>query len=69
MKTQDKLRGSLFGGAVGDALGYAIEFEDEKTIFSQYGKDGIREYTLDTSSKKAIISDDAFYSVRNDIRS
>lgn len=54
----DKIRGSIFGGAVGDALGYAIEFEDEKTIFSQYGKDGIQEYKLETSNKKAIISDD-----------
>lgn len=58
MTIQDKIRGSLFGGAVGDALGYAIEFLDEKTIFSKYGENGIQEYNLDTFSQKAIISDD-----------
>ncbi len=54
----DKVRGSLFGGAVGDALGYPVEFLGEEEIFSQYGKDGIREYKLDCAGKKALISDD-----------
>lgn len=54
----DKVRGSLFGGAVGDALGYPVEFFDEEKIFSRYGKDGIKEYELDRASKKALISDD-----------
>jgi len=52
----DRIRGSLFGGAVGDALGYSIEFESEKEIFSTYGKAGITEYVL--SKGKALISDD-----------
>lgn len=55
---QDKIRGSLIGGAAGDALGYAIEFSKENEIFAQYGKDGITEYKLDTFSRKAIVSDD-----------
>ena len=54
----DRIRGSLIGGAAGDALGYAIEFDREDYIFSRYGKDGITEYRLDWESDLAIISDD-----------
>lgn len=42
----DKYRGSLVGGAVGDALGYAVEFRSERQIFSEYGENGITEYAL-----------------------
>ena len=52
-KYLDKIRGSLIGGAAGDALGYAIEFADEGFIFSRYGEDGITEYDLDSLSGKA----------------
>ena len=55
---QDKVRGSLFGGAVGDALGYPVEFWDEESIFSEYGEYGIQEYELDGQSGRALISDD-----------
>lgn len=54
----DKIRGSLFGGAVGDALGYPIEFFSESEIFLKYGAQGIREYAFDKESGKALISDD-----------
>lgn len=54
----DKVRGSLIGGAVGDALGYPVEFLDEESIFSLYGENGIQEYKLDRQSGKALISDD-----------
>lgn len=54
----DKVRGSLFGGAVGDALGYPVEFLDEETLFARYGETGISEYELDQKSGKALISDD-----------
>ena len=54
----DKIRGSLFGGAVGDALGYPVEFMREKEIFSRYGEKGIRDYDRDLTSGKAMISDD-----------
>lgn len=57
-KYLDSIRGSLFGGAVGDALGYPIEFMSEDKIFSIYGRQGIQEYALDRSSGKALISDD-----------
>ena len=52
----DQIRGSLIGGAIGDALGYAIEFEGEAQIFGNYGKNGITEYEL--TNGKALISDD-----------
>lgn len=54
----DKIRGCMVGGAVGDALGYAIEFWGEDQIFSRYGDTGITEYELDGRSGKALISDD-----------
>ena len=52
----DKYKGCLFGGAVGDALGYPIEFYSEEEIFTIYGENGIQDYKL--SDGKARISDD-----------
>ena len=43
---QDKCRGSLIGGAVGDALGYAVEFSSLNTIHKKYGVNGISDYDL-----------------------
>ncbi len=54
----DKIQGSLIGGAIGDALGYPVEFLSERMIREQYGKDGICAYSLDADSGKALISDD-----------
>ncbi len=56
MKSQDKYRGCLIGGAAGDALGYAVEFSDEKSILRRFGGKGITEYEL--SDGIAQISDD-----------
>ena len=56
MKNLDKYRGCLIGGAAGDALGYAIEFFEEKSIFQKFGERGITEYKL--TNGKALISDD-----------
>lgn len=55
-KDEKKILGCLLGGAAGDALGYAIEFDSERVIFNEYGEQGIREYEL--HGGKAIISDD-----------
>lgn len=52
----NKIYGCLVGGAAGDALGYAVEFDKENYIFGKYGAAGITEYEL--SNGKAIISDD-----------
>lgn len=56
MKNLSKYKACLLGGAIGDALGYTVEFMREKEIFSYYGENGITEYEL--RNNKAIISDD-----------
>ena len=56
MEKVKKFTGCLVGGAAGDALGYAVEFDREPAIFKRYGAGGIREYEL--SGGRAIISDD-----------
>ena len=53
---QDSVRGSLIGGAVGDALGYTVEFMHEDSIAMKFGLNGITEYEL--KDGKARISDD-----------
>lgn len=68
MKTnnlQDRIRGSLAGGAIGDALGYPIEFEAYESLHSRYGDEGltrydVNHYSSDNTSEDnvAIISDD-----------
>ena len=55
----DRFMGCMFGGAVGDALGFVIEFDDLKTIHKKYGPYGLR--TVLKSAKngnKSLISDD-----------
>lgn len=56
MKSLDKYRGCLIGGAAGDALGYAVEFLQDEDIFKKYGENGITEYDL--VNGVAQISDD-----------
>lgn len=46
MRDLDKFKGCLLGGAVGDALGYAVEFMSASSIFQKYGESGITEYRL-----------------------
>lgn len=55
---QNTIRGCLLGGAVGDALGYTVEFYSEPQIFARFGEGGIREYCPDSVTGKALISDD-----------
>ena len=56
MDIKERIRGSLIGGAAGDALGYPVEFMTLDEIISKYGKSGITEYEL--TNGKALISDD-----------
>lgn len=61
---QDKCRGSLVGGAIGDALGYPVEFVYSfEEIKAKYGEEGITVYDtsypwLDEKFDKALFSDD-----------
>lgn len=53
----DKVAGCLIGGAIGDALGYPVEFiMSYDGIVARFGEGGIREYEL--SDGQALISDD-----------
>ena len=56
-KEQDRTLGCMAGGAVGDALGYAVEFESWPSISARYGHRGITRYELDHRGL-AQISDD-----------
>ena len=51
-----RCQGCLIGGAIGDALGYPIEFMSQESIFSKYGSDGLTDYVL--TNNIAQISDD-----------
>ena len=55
---RDAIRGCLYGGAVGDALGYPVEFMTESAIFSMYGDQGITTLKKNPNTGKAEISDD-----------
>ncbi len=56
MKNIDKYRGCLIGGAVGDALGYPVEFMSAFSIREKYGERGITGYELHDGVAR--ISDD-----------
>ena len=56
MRDKNRFLGCLLGGAVGDALGYPVEFMREPEIFGRYGARGITRYEL--RDGKALISDD-----------
>lgn len=55
-KDLNRFKGCLFGGAVGDALGYAVEFLNAEQIREQYGESGI--LNMELVNGKACISDD-----------
>lgn len=60
-QSENKAAGCLLGGAVGDALGYPVEFMDADTIFRLYGERGIARYRL--TNGKALVSDDTQMSI------
>ena len=53
---KDKIRGCLIGGAIGDALGYPIEFIRYPEVLERFGEQGITEYQKENGI--ALISDD-----------
>jgi len=56
-KQKDRVLGCMVGGAVGDALGYPVEFRPWNDIVNEYGEKGITRYKL-ARNGKALISDD-----------
>lgn len=56
MRSLDKFRGCLIGGAAGDALGYEVEFMSADSIYHRFGPAGITEYVLHNGLAR--ISDD-----------
>lgn len=63
---KDRIRGSLIGGAIGDALGYPVEFiYSFGDIQRRYGRNGITRLDThqwwlekDNGNGKAVVSDD-----------
>jgi len=55
---QNQFSGCLFGGAIGDALGYTVEFLNLPMIQNRFGENGITDLVLNKETHKAIISDD-----------
>ena len=53
----DRIRGCMVGGAVGDALGWPVEFKNEREIRNRYWPDGIREYELNSAGEAEITDD------------
>ena len=54
---RDSIKGCLMAGAVGDALGYPVEFMSYRGILSKYGNSGITQFNL-SKEGKALVSDD-----------
>lgn len=58
MLKKDFFMASLLGGAIGDALGYTVEFMKLDEIKSRFGEEGITDLVIDAYAGKALISDD-----------
>jgi len=56
-RSKEFFRGCLLGGAIGDALGWPVEFIDLDEIHCRYGSEGIQDLHI-TPSGKAEITDD-----------
>jgi len=56
-RTRGHVRGCLLGGAVGDALGAAIEFKKLNEIREEFGPAGLRDYSVAYGRLGAITDD------------
>lgn len=56
-RAQEYFRGCLLGGAIGDALGWPVEFLQYEDILSRYGKDGILDLVLSKNGTAEITDD------------
>jgi ADP-ribosylglycohydrolase len=57
LSTLDRIRGCLLGGAVGDALGAAVEFDSLDEIRSRFGEAGVQDYAPVYGRRGAITDD------------
>ena len=55
---QDRIRGSLIAGAIGDALGYPVEFMSRRDILRKYGDKGVSRFQELDRRGRAVVSDD-----------
>ena len=55
---RDRVRGCLVGGAIGDALGYPVEFWPVDRILSVVGQAGVRDYLALPTGEVGAVSDD-----------
>lgn len=58
---RSRVRGSLFGGAIGDALGGPVEFWNARRILNVCGEGGVTEYlpeNVDGETRYGLITDD-----------
>lgn len=58
IELKDKIRGCLIGGAIGDALGYPVEFMSYNGIVRQYGMNGVTRFCEYDKNGRAVFSDD-----------
>ena len=55
--TLSKYKGCLTGGAIGDALGWPVEFKRWEGIQSKFGKDGIQDFILNKKGVAEVTDD------------
>lgn len=55
---ESKFQAALLGGAIGDALGYTVEFMGITEIYAKFGASGITDLQPDRRTGTALISDD-----------
>jgi len=53
-----RVRGCLLGGALGDALGYPVEFDSLAAIRSKHGPDGVVGLVPDAAGRIGLVTDD-----------
>ncbi|MEV0380799.1 ADP-ribosylglycohydrolase family protein [Nonomuraea sp. NPDC050643] len=58
MDVQDRVRGCLLGGAIGDALGAPIEFQSLRDIRREHGAEGVAGYVTTWRGRTGLITDD-----------
>lgn len=56
-RVKDYYRGCMLGGAVGDALGWPVEFMSLNAIKQKYGEDGITDLVIGENGKAEITDD------------